>query len=197
LNPTETPGPDPVAPPDGDVSASQASERLSPEEVQSIYEVHGTDLLLFLTGVLRNRELAEEALQNTFQRVLEQGHTARPESVKGWLFKVGFHEALVLKRRQATRDKHLRIYGDQRVRPAGDHTTGEQELRLIRDEDVARLRQALQHLPPEQRDVVERRLQQEQTFAAIAAELKVPLGTVLTRMRLALEKLQRYLQESP
>jgi RNA polymerase sigma-70 factor (ECF subfamily) len=43
--------------------------------------------------------------------------------------------------------------------------------------------------------VVEARIQHGQTFAAIAAELGLPLGTVLTRMRLALAKLRRSLAE--
>lgn len=50
-------------------------------------------------------------------------------------------------------------------------------------------------LPFEQQQVVEARIQRGQTFAAIAAELGLPLGTVLTRMRLALAKLRRSLGE--
>ncbi len=42
--------------------------------------------------------------------------------------------------------------------------------------------------------MVERRIDSDQTFAEIAAELNVPLGTVLTRMRLALAKLKLVLE---
>ncbi len=38
------------------------------------------------------------------------------------------------------------------------------------------------------------RIFEEKTFAAIARELSAPLGTVLTRMRLALDKLARELK---
>lgn len=65
---------------------------------------------------------------------------------------------------------------------------------LISDEEVRRLRQGLAELPAEQRWVVERRIDHEETFAVIAANLGVPLGTVLTRMRLALQKLERILK---
>jgi len=192
LNPTETRGSDPADSPDG---GAGRGKRMAPADVQALYAAYGSELLLFLVGVLRNREAAEEALQNTFQRVLEQGHTARSESLKGWLFKVSFHEAMVLKRRQASQDRVLRKFGDREVRPTGSQVAGEQDLRLIRDEDVARLKRALTQLPAEQRQVVERRVYKEQTFASIAQDLKLPLGTVLTRMRLALEKLQRQLRE--
>ncbi|MCA9247413.1 MAG: hypothetical protein KDA42_09870, partial [Planctomycetales bacterium] len=45
-------------------------------------------------------------------------------------------------------------------------------------------------LPSEQREVVRMRIYEEKKFAEIAAELELPLGTVLTRMRLALKKLE-------
>jgi len=215
LSPTATPGPEPADHSFGDKGSGDhgtgdkgpesaddlrgflsGEGRLSPSDVQALYAAQGHEVLLFLMGLLRNRELADEALQNTFQRVLEQGHTARSESLKGWLFKVSYHEAMALKRRQATQDRVLRKYGDREVRPFDSHPVSESELRLVRDEDLARLREALNQLPAEQRQVVERRIDREQTFAVIAQELKLPLGTVLTRMRLALEKLRRQLRDT-
>ena len=55
------------------------------------------------------------------------------------------------------------------------------------------LRKALGELPAEQGRVVWARMYEDKTFAQIAEEFGLPLGTVLTRMRLALEKLRRTL----
>ena len=49
-------------------------------------------------------------------------------------------------------------------------------------------------LPVEQQIVVRMRIDEGKTFAIIASELNVPLGTVLTRMRLAIKKLQAQLK---
>ena len=38
------------------------------------------------------------------------------------------------------------------------------------------------------------RIYEEKTFAVIAEELSIPLGTVLTRMRLALKRLSRQIR---
>jgi RNA polymerase sigma-70 factor (ECF subfamily) len=65
--------------------------------------------------------------------------------------------------------------------------------RLIRFEDVERVRAALALLPAEQREVVRMRMYEGKKFAEIAAELKWPLGTVLTRMHAALKKLRKSL----
>ena len=59
------------------------------------------------------------------------------------------------------------------------------------------VKEVLESLPDEQRRVVRMRIYEEKTFAAIAAELNAPLGTVLTRMRLALKKLADHLGPNP
>jgi RNA polymerase sigma-70 factor (ECF subfamily) len=176
------------------LESPETAERLSVAAVSALHEEFARDLEGFLLGVLRNRELALEALQNTFQRVLEAGHTARSESIKGWLFKVAYHEAMLLRRRQAAQERALKVYGTTPRQETSEWSAP--PVSLVRDEDLARLRAALQDLPSEQRTVVERRIYREQTFAAIASELNLPLGTVLTRMRLAMEKLQRRLRSA-
>ena len=55
---------------------------------------------------------------------------------------------------------------------------------------------ALETLPAEQQQIVKLRIYDELTFAAIAEQLGLPLGTVLTRMRLALKKLNQRLDRN-
>jgi RNA polymerase sigma-70 factor (ECF subfamily) len=65
---------------------------------------------------------------------------------------------------------------------------------LVRWEAVQAVRKALEQLPPAQREVVRMRIYEGKTFASIAEELKIPLGTALGRMRSALEKLRSILR---
>lgn len=62
-------------------------------------------------------------------------------------------------------------------------------------EDRARLEQALADLPEEQRAVLRLSFFSEMAHAEIAAELGLPLGTVKSRIRLALERLRREIGE--
>lgn len=169
--------------------ASIEQGRIDPAVVADLYAAHADELRAFLIGVLRDRDLAGEALQSTFRRTLEAGHSAQPETFKGWLFRVALNEALQLKRRRRQHDRSLRKLAWSSMSAGG--SPGDE---LVRQEDAARLREALTRLPPEQRDVVEKRIYEEKTFAAIAEECGLPLGTVLTRMRLALRRLQQTLQ---
>ncbi|MFM9960615.1 MAG: RNA polymerase sigma factor [Planctomycetaceae bacterium] len=154
----------------------------------------------FLLGVLRNDDSASEALQATLVKALERGHEARPETRRGWLFRVALNEALVLKRRAKIQEKSFRELAQSDARrheSAGGSVTRNEspEGFAQRVETVEQVRLALDGLPAEQRRVVRMRIYENKTFAVIASELNVPLGTVLTRMRLATEKLRERLAE--
>jgi RNA polymerase sigma-70 factor (ECF subfamily) len=161
----------------------------APTLAAELYTQYGNELRRFVLGVVRDPELAGEVLQATFARVVERGHTARTETIKGWLFQVAFREALTLRRRRQARDQANRKLADLGFRPGErpDET-------LIRSETIAAVRMALNELPAEQSRVVRARMYEDKTFAEIADELGLPLGTVLTRMRLGLEKLRRVLK---
>jgi len=166
--------------------------RIDPAVVAALYAQHADELRLFLTGVLRDADLADEALQNTFTKAVASGHTAREESLKSWLFQVGFHEALLLRRKDRVQDRSLRALAETN-RTNGPTSEGPTQ-GLANAETVEQVRQALESLPPDQRQVVCMRIYESKTFAAIAEELSTPLGTVLTRMRLALKRLSKALK---
>lgn len=159
--------------------------RIDPAAVTALYAAHATELRAFLIGVLRDVDLAHEALQATFGKVVELGHTARNESLKGWLFRVAFHEALAQRRRRSVEQRSFVKLKD--LLRSGPETPVE---RLERDETARQVRLALGRLSPEQKIIVHKKLYEEKTFAVIARELNLPLGTVLTRMRAALRNLR-------
>ncbi len=169
---------------------SADGQRIDPALVASLYVKHGEELRLFVLGVLRDADLAGDVLQATFAKAVEVGHTAREETLKGWLFRVAFHEALALRRKQAVRDKANRRIAVE------DGTKSESPLEEVcRWETVVTIRQALEQLPAEQRQVVQMRVYDQKKFIEIAEELGLPLGTVLTRMQAGLKKLRRHLKK--
>lgn len=165
------------------------SVRIDSAAVTALYAAHAIELRAFLIGVLRDVDLANEALQATFGKVVELGHTAREESLKGWLFRVAFHEALAQRRRRSVEQRSFVRLRD--MLRSGPETPVD---RLERDETARQVRLALGRLGPEQRIIVQKKLYEDKTFAVIARELNLPLGTVLTRMRTALRNLRNDLR---
>lgn len=186
------------SPVDGDLAAAapltiDAAPALVPTETEvrarviALYETHGEELRRFVLGVVRDIDLTGDVMQATFSKGLELGQTARPETLKGWLFRVAFREALVARRQRLSGDRARRRLaglgrGDARADHPGDG--------LIRGETIDAVRRALGDLPDAQRRVVLARVYDDKTFAQIARETGLPLGTVLTRMRLALNRLR-------
>ena len=165
------------------------SEKLDPQAVARLYVQHSDEMRRFLVGLLRSHALADEALQATFVKAIESGHQAQAETQKGWLFRVAYHEAMAVRRRQGV---HKRA-ADQLSRMNG-RAVEEPDKNLARAETVSTVRAALDRLPPDQQQVVRLRIFEDKKFKDIAHELGVPLGTVLTRMHAALAKLRQRLQ---
>lgn len=163
--------------------------KLDPGIIASLFLEHADELRRFVYGILRDHDSAGDVLQATFTKAVERGHTAREETLKGWLFRVAFNEAIVVKRKQGVRRRAVETIAAE---PQPEAPRPDQ--RLIRFEDVERVRAALALLPAEQREVVRMRMYEGKKFAEIAEELKWPLGTVLTRMHAALKKLRKSLE---
>ncbi len=147
----------------------------------------------FLLGLLRNRAEADDVLQQVFLKLVENWPSMRLDTAKSWLFTVAYHDALALRRRRTRHDAALAelwarpVWFSQSPPPA--------DAEAVRKEEIESVRSSLAALPKAQREVVERRIYRNQTFATIAVELGCPLGTVLTRMRLALKSLRELLEE--
>ena len=158
--------------------------RLEPAVVADLHARHAEELRLYLLGLLRNDDLAAEVVQAAFVKVAEHGHSAREGSLKAWLFRVAHNEAMDRRRRSAIETRVVRnsAWWKPQGGPAADQF-------VDRSETVERVRRAIDELPAEQREVVRLRIYAEKTFAEIAFDTGAPLGTVLTRMRLASKKL--------
>lgn len=183
MTPPDLPPPD-LPPPD----LTQPDQR-----VQEAYERWSADIRHFLIGLTRNGEEAEELVQATFSRLVAAGESAGASSLRGWLFRVAHNEVMLARRKAGVRGRGLESAGRSAESLGRFDGAPPAWAVLAQAEDVARVRAALGTLPPEQRHVVERRIYQGRTFAEIAAESGLPLGTVLTRMRLARQALERAL----
>ncbi len=158
-----------------------------------LFQEYREQLHQFLLAVLRDRAAADDVLQEVFLKMVETWGALARETIKGWLFTVAYHQALAHRRRRKLHDSAL---AELWSRPVWQTQLAEQVDEVaIRSESNSAVRRAVQALPTAQREVVERRMYRNQTFAAIAAELGCPLGTVLTRMRMALKALATLLEE--
>lgn len=173
--------------------AEPAIRRLSPEVVADWHDRHGAELAAFLCGVLKDRSQADDALQSTFQRAIESGVVVAEGKIRAWLFQVAYREAMQLRRNQARQEKAFTEWSRRQNSGGSSTAAGDGLDAIVRKEEKALVANVIGQLPPEQRQILEQRLTDETTFAEIAGRLNIPLGTVLTRMRLALQRIRNTL----
>ena len=164
--------------------------RIDSAEAAELYNRYGGEIQRFLVGLLRDGQLASDVLQTTFAKLVEHGHKTRDESRKSWLYRVAYREAMLVRRREAV-DSLARRRAAWSRDAVGEESA---ESLLLRSETIDQIRQAIEELPTEQRQIVRMRIYQEKTFAAIAEEQGIPRGTALGRMRTAMKKLRKRLE---
>jgi RNA polymerase sigma factor (sigma-70 family) len=149
----------------------------------------------FLMGLLRNQAEADDVLAQVFLKLVENWATMRLDTAKSWLFTVAYHEALAVRRRRIRQEAALAelwaqpVWLNQAIQQASPSADA------VRREEIETVQCSLAALPTAQREVVERRVYRNQTFQTIADEMGCPLGTILSRMRLALKALSHLLEE--
>jgi len=162
------------------------------DDFEAIFARHRLSLRHFLLGVLKDPALVQDALQSTFIKLMEKGETVENlAAIKSWLFRVGYNEAMLVRRKQATATKHLEKFAWQ-VDWVGRETNAP-DTQILKKELQSQVTEALQQLSNEQFEVVEKRIYQGLKFREIADELDLPLGTVLARMHSSLKKLKSVL----
>src|SRR5207302_6077175 len=78
----------------------RAGDASALDELCARYEA---PLFRFLLGMLRDHHQAEDALQETFVRALERLDGVDSDHLRGWLFTVAYHQAMLAKRRRQLR----------------------------------------------------------------------------------------------
>ena len=113
--------------------------------LSTLYETHRSELFAFLVRMTRDREAAEDVLQESFIRLIKEARAGRmPDAVRPWLYRVATNEAISRARRRVRWTRLLPRLVDRRVPMSPE---GEVE----RTERQAELNAALARLSPDGR----------------------------------------------
>jgi RNA polymerase sigma-70 factor, ECF subfamily len=169
----------------------ELAERVARREVaalEALYERHGRVLFSLAVKMLDDPQAAEDIVQETFLKLWQRPETYVPQRgrLRSWLLGVAHHRTVDRLRRRRLELSHSADPADLDV-PASPRDTFHEVFAGLRGEAVAR---ALKTLPAAQCRAVELAFLDGLTHTEIAAALGEPLGTIKTRLRLALQKLR-------
>jgi len=134
-------------------------------------------------------EIAQDAFVNLWRKAAQ--FDASRANVGSWLFTIARN--LRIDRRRAIHDTWTTL-DDMEAQEIAD-TCASQEDSVSRRQHDERVRVALSRLNDDQRELVKLSFYEDMSHARIAAELKLPLGTVKTRLRRAATLLRGLLEE--
>ena len=171
------------------VDESDLVARLRRQEnrgIEMLYDHYSSALYGVILRILKREELAEDVLQETFIKVWR--NIGSYDETKGrlftWLVRIARNLALDRLKSRDFRNTQQNQSLDDVVTLVDDRMSSEHQV------DAIGLGRILEGLKPEQQVLVDLIYFQGYTQAEASEELRIPLGTVKTRMRAAISALR-------
>jgi len=167
------------------------------EALGALYDRYGRLVFSLALQVVRDRETAEEVAQDVFYQLWQNAATFRPEQAKltTWMTSITRYRAIdVLRKRRSRPEKDSLEWAEVSPSSLPRSGDGPEELAdlLLQQQ---RVRLAVASLSPDQQAVLSLAYFQGLSHSEIAEQLNQPLGTVKTRIRLAMQRLRELLKE--
>ncbi|WP_108483893.1 sigma-70 family RNA polymerase sigma factor [Oceaniglobus ichthyenteri] len=142
----------------------------------------------FLIRSGASQTLAEECVQEVMATVWHKAHLfdGSRAGVSTWIFTIARNKRIDALRKQRRPEPEEVTWGPEQEPDQGDVLALQQETEL--------LTQAMAQLPEKQRSLIEQAYFSDLSHSEIAAQTGLPLGTIKSRIRLALERLRHAMQ---
>jgi len=180
---------------------------------EALYDRHAAVAYSLIMRIVRDRALADDILQETFWQVWRRAGEYRGEGrVAAWLYRIARNRSLDevrrLQRSPVTAAESLdawqtdaasageggRVHHPLLRRLAASRHAGDVASQFTQDQRRRHIQDALATIPPEQRTCLELAYFEGMSQQQIAEHVRLPLGTVKTRMRMGLAKLEHILR---
>jgi RNA polymerase sigma-70 factor (ECF subfamily) len=140
--------------------------------------------------LLRNEQDAQDVVQEAYLRAFRSFAGFRGTSGRAWLLTIVRNTSYTLLKKNRAAD--LTTPFDEEIH-ASDHESASPATLLERAEDSELIMNAMEELPAEFREILILRHQESLSYNEIGETLKIPIGTVMSRLARARGKLKEYL----
>ena len=165
-----------------------------PKALEELYDRYSRLVYSLVYSIVKIQEDAEDVLQEIFLQAWEKASTfdSAKGSVYTWLMTLTRNRAIDRIRSKSYRSRD-RSDMEIEIEMLPNTTESTPLDAVVAGERTREVKQALDQLPNEQREIIMFAYFGGYTQSEISQQLNVPLGTVKTRMRLGMKKLQTIL----
>src|SRR6266853_5258530 len=167
--------------------AAQEHELASFEEMMLPHMDAAHNLARWL---LRNEQDAQDVVQEAYLRAFKSVSGFNGSNGRGWLLTIVRNTSYTLLKKNRAAD--LTTTFDEEIH-ASDRESVSPAAILVHAEDAELIKNAMNALPAEFREILTLRHQEELSYLEIGEILKIPTGTVMSRLARARAKLREYL----
>lgn len=139
----------------------------------------------------RDNQDAEDVVQEAYTRAYHRFSTFKGGDGRAWLLTIVRNCSYDFLKRIGTRNQDSAF--DEEVHTISTTSACDPEAALLREERAEFVRNALMNLPPEHREILILREMEELSYSEIANAMGVPLGTVMSRLSRARDRLKHNL----
>ncbi len=165
------------------------------DALEALYIRYQTPVYSLAMYMLKQPALAEEATQDIFLNIWLKASSFNAErgQPKAWIMSVAHHKIVdvIRSRRRAIINTDPADYETLDLLPSGGASTEAQVEQTLERERIMR---ALETIPESQREVIILAYFEGYSQSGMAKKLDQPLGTIKTRVRLAMQKLRTTLE---
>src|SRR6201987_4205136 len=140
--------------------------------------------------LLRNEEDAQDVVQEAYLRAFKSFSGFHGSNGRAWLLTIVRNTAYTLLKKNRAVD--LTAPFDEEIHASGRESTSPATI-LEHAEDAELIKNAMDELPAEFREILTLRHQEELSYQEIGEIQKIPVGTVMSRLARARAKLREYL----
>jgi len=163
---------------------------MPPRRFEEIVLPHLSAAFNYARWLTRNDADAEDVVQDACVRAVRFFPSLRDDDARGWLFAIVRNTWYSrVSRRAGAAELPLDSTTDNPADSALDP-----EARLLQQLAIARVREALEQLPVDFREVLVLREIEGMSYKEIAALVRVPIGTVMSRLARARDRLSAVLK---
>lgn len=159
-------------------------DRQDQEAFAKVFQHFAPRVKAFLMKSGADMTLAEECAQEVMATLWRKAHLFDPSraSAATWIFTIARNRKIDALRKQRRPEPEELTWGPEAEPDQADVLSLQQE--------TDKLAEAMAQLPQKQRDLIERAFFGDLSHSEIAAETGLPLGTIKSRIRLALDRLR-------